>query len=308
MSVVDRDAPAARADGTAAFENETPARPAARRGRSGSRASTVTFYSGIAFIVIYCLAPYYWMVVSSFRRTSDIFSLSPIPQPFSLENYAAVFDPGQSFGRALVNSVIVAGTTTVVALAIGITTSYALARLKFRFKRALLAMIIATSMFPQVAIVVPLLKLFTGIGWINTYQAMIAPSLSFALPLAVWTLTTFFRQLPVELEHAALVDGCTRWQAFRRIILPLAAPGVFTTAIITFIGAWNEFLIALSMTNSPDYQTAPVAISQFSGAAAFVAPFGSQMAAGVIVTVPLLILVMIFQRRIVAGLAAGAVK
>jgi multiple sugar transport system permease protein len=268
----------------------------------------VTLYVGIAFIVVYCVAPYYWMVVSSFRRTSDIFSLSPIPRPFSLENYAAVFDPGQSFGRAIINSVIVAGTTTVVALLIGITTSYALARLRFRFKRTLLAMIIATSMFPQVAIVVPLLKLFTGIGWINTYQAMILPSLSFALPLAVWTLTTFFRQLPVELEQAAMVDGCTRWQAFRRIILPLAAPGVFTTAIITFIGAWNEFLIALSMTNSPDYQTAPVAISKFSGAAAFVAPFGSQMAAGVVVTIPLLILVMVFQRRIVAGLASGAVK
>jgi len=308
VSVVDRESAAARTESLAAAVKEAPARSATRRRRSGSRGSTAVFYLGIAFIVAYCLAPYYWMLVSSFRRTSDIFSLSPIPRPFSLENYSAVFDPGQSFGRALLNSVIVAGTTTVVALVIGITTSYALARLRFRFKRALLAMIIATSMFPQVAIVVPLLKLFTGIGWINTYQAMILPSLSFALPLAVWTLTTFFRQMPVELEQAAMVDGCTRWQAFRRIILPLAAPGVFTTAIITFVGAWNEFLIALSMTNSPDYQTAPVAISKFSGAAAFVAPFGSQMAAGVIVTIPLLIVVIVFQRRIVAGLAAGAVK
>jgi multiple sugar transport system permease protein len=307
MSVVDRESPAAGPRHAAVADNGAP-RSASGRRRSRSRNSTAMLYLGIAFIVVYCLAPYYWMVVSSFRRTSDIFSLSPIPRPFSLENYVAVFDPGQSFGRAILNSIIVAGTTTAVALLIGITTSYALARLKFRFKRALLAMIIATSMFPQVAIVVPLLKLFTGIGWINTYQAMILPSLSFALPLAVWTLTTFFRQLPVELEQAAMVDGCTRWQAFRRIILPLAAPGVFTTVIITFIGAWNEFLIALSMTNSPDYQTATVAISKFSGAAAFVAPFGSQMAAGVIVTIPLLVLVMIFQRRIVAGLAAGAVK
>ena len=307
MSIVDRETPASPTGVVAAAGDRTRERSAPRR-RSGSRGSTATLNVGIALIVFYCLAPYYWMVVSSFRRTSDIFSLSPIPRPFSLENYAAVFDPGQAFGRALLNSVIVAGTTTVVALLIGITTSYALARLRFRFKRALLALIIATSMFPQVAIVVPLLKLFTGIGWINTYQAMILPSLSFALPLAVWTLTTFFRQMPIELEQAAMVDGCTRWQAFRRIILPLAAPGVFTTAIITFIGAWNEFLIALSMTNSPDYQTAPVAISKFSGAAAFVAPFGSQMAAGVIVTIPLLIVVLAFQRRIVAGLAAGAVK
>jgi multiple sugar transport system permease protein len=308
MSVVDWKPPLARTDGVATSEQRAPASAAPRRRRSGSRGSTATLYLGIAFIVIYCIAPYYWMLVSSFRRTSDIFSRSLIPRPFSLENYAAVFDPGQSFGRALLNSVIVAGTTTVVALVIGITTSYALARLRFRFKRVLLAMIIATSMFPQVAIVVPLLKLFTGIGWINTYQAMILPSLSFALPLAVWTLTTFFRQMPVELEQAAMVDGCTRWQAFRRIILPLAAPGVVTTAIITFIGAWNEFLIALSMTNSRDYQTAPVAISKFSGAAAFVAPFGSQMAAGVVVTIPLLILVVVFQRRIVAGLASGGVK
>jgi multiple sugar transport system permease protein len=299
---------AARTGNVAPVAARKPSQSASKRRRSGSRGSTAIIYIGTAVMVIYCLAPYYWMVVSSFRRTSDIFSLSPIPSPFSLENYSAVFDPGQSFGRALLNSLIVAGTTTLVALAIGITTSYALARLRFRFKRALLAMIIATSMFPQVAIVVPMLKLFTDIGWINSYQAMILPSLSFALPLAVWTLTTFFRQMPLELEQAAMVDGCTQWQAFRRIILPLAAPGVFTTAIITFIGAWNEFLIALSMTNSPSYQTAPVAISKFSGAAAFVAPFGSQMAAGVIVTVPLLVLVIVFQRRIVAGLSAGAVK
>jgi multiple sugar transport system permease protein len=307
MSVVNPES-AARTSAVPVVEAGASTRSASKRRRSGSRTSTALLYLGIAVMVVYCLAPYYWMVVSSFRRTSDIFSLSPIPSPFSLENYSAVFDPGQAFGRALVNSLIVAGTTTLVALTIGITTSYALARLRFRFKRALLAMIIATSMFPQVAIVVPMLKLFTDIGWINSYQAMILPSLSFALPLAVWTLTTFFRQMPLELEQAAMVDGCTKWQAFRRIILPLAAPGVFTTAIITFIGAWNEFLIALSMTNSPDYQTAPVAISKFSGAAAFVAPFGSQMAAGVIVTVPLLILVIVFQRRIVAGLSAGAVK
>jgi len=156
--------------------------------------------------------------------------------------------------------------------------------------------------------VVPLLKLFTAIGWINTYQAMIVPSLSFALPLAVWILTAFFRQLPIDLEHAAMIDGCTRGQAFRKIILPLAAPGVVTTGIITFVAAWNEFLIALSMTNKATIQTAPVAISKFTGATQFETPFGSQMAAGVLVTIPLVILVLAFQRRIVAGLTAGAVK
>jgi multiple sugar transport system permease protein len=282
--------------------------PARRRRRNSASRWTWVYYGGLALIVLYCLAPFYWMVVSSLRRPADIFAVSLWPDPVSWENYAAVFDPSESFGQALLNSLIVAGSTTALALVIGITTSYALARLKFRFKGVLLSVIIATSMFPQVALLVPLLKLFTGIGWINTYQSMIVPSLSFALPLAVWTLTTFFRQMPHDLEHAAMIDGCTRWQAFVRVILPIAAPGVFTTAIITFVSAWNEFLIALSMTNSDQYRTAPVAVAQFSGVSQFVAPFGSQMAAGVILTVPLLALVIVFQRRIVAGLAAGAVK
>jgi multiple sugar transport system permease protein len=265
-------------------------------------------YAGILAVVVYCLAPFYWMVVSSLRRTSDIFDMSPVPSPVTLENYAAVLDPAQGFARALLNSVIVAGITTVAALVIATLTAYAMARLEFPFKRLVLTTIIATSMFPVVSIVVPLLKLFTSIGWINTYQAMIVPSLSFALPLAVWILTAFFRQLPVELEHAAMIDGCTRGQAFRKIILPLAAPGVVTTAIITFVAAWNEFLIALTMTNKASIQTAPVAISKFTGASQFETPFGSQMAAGVLVTIPLVILVLLFQRRIVAGLTAGAVK
>jgi multiple sugar transport system permease protein len=265
-------------------------------------------YTGVAAVVAYCLAPFYWMLVSSLRRTSDIFDTSLLPSPVSFDNYRAVFDPSQGFGRALLNSLIVSGITTVLALLLATFTAYAMARLEFRFKRLILVLIIATSMFPVVSIVVPLLKLFTDIGWINTYQAMIVPSMSFALPLAVWNLTTFFRQMPDELEHAAMIDGCTRGQAFRKIIVPLAAPGIFTTAIITFIAAWNEFLIALSMTNRPSIQTAPVAISKFSGASQFDVPFGSQMAAGVLVTIPLVIMVLLFQRRIVAGLTAGAAK
>jgi multiple sugar transport system permease protein len=265
-------------------------------------------YAGIAAVVAYCLAPFYWMLVSSLRRTSDIFDTSLLPSPLSLENYRAVFDPVQGFGKALLNSLIVAGITTVLALVLATFTAYAMARLEFRGKRLILTLIIATSMFPVVSIVVPLLKLFTDIGWINTYQSMIVPSMSFALPLAVWNLTTFFRQMPDELEHAAMVDGCTRGQAFRKVIVPLAAPGIFTTAIITFIAAWNEFLIALSMTNKPGMQTATVAISKFTGATTYETPFGSQMAAGVLVTVPLVVLVLLFQRRIVAGLTAGAAK
>jgi multiple sugar transport system permease protein len=265
-------------------------------------------YLGIAAIVLYCLAPFYWMLVSSFRRTSDLFSGSPVPAPLSVESYEAAFSPQNGFLRALGNSFIVAGVTTVLVLIIGILTAYALARLDFRFKNLVLAVIITTSMFPGISLLVPLLELFNAIGWFNTYQAMIVPSMSFALPLAVWNLTAFFRQMPTELEEAAQIDGCTPAQAFRKVILPLAAPGVFTTAIITFIAAWNEFIIALSVVNKQDLKTAPVITSQFTGQTNFDAPFGTQMAAGVIVTIPLVILVLLFQRRIVAGLTAGGVK
>jgi trehalose/maltose transport system permease protein len=276
------------------------------RGRLNPR--TIGAFLGMAVIVIYCLAPFYWMAVSAFRRPSDQFKNTALPDPLSLENFRAVFGPQVGFGRSLLNSVIVAGTTTLLTLIFGMFAAYALARLQFRGARLVAAAIIATSMFPGISLIVPLLKLFTDIGWINTYQAMILPSLSFALPLAVWNLTAFFRQLPVELEQAAMVDGCTRGQAFRKIIIPLAAPGVFTTAIITFIAAWNEFIIALSMVNEKRMQTATVAISRFTGAYGFDQPFGTQMAAGVVVTVPLVIMVLIFQRRIIAGLTAGGVK
>ncbi|MFV2177507.1 carbohydrate ABC transporter permease [Actinomadura sp. LOL_016] len=275
---------------------------------TGSRARRILAYAGIAAVAVYCLAPFYWMTISAFRRPQDQFDNSIVPVRWSLENFTAVFQGDNGFGRALLNSVVVAGTTTVLTLIIGIFTAYALARLRFRFKNALLGLIIATTMFPGISQLVPLLKLFTDIGWINTYQAMIVPSLGFALPLSIWLLNAFFRQLPFELEQAAMVDGCTRGQAFRKVIVPLAAPGVFTTAILTFIAAWNEFLIALSMVNEKDMQTATVAISKFTGVSGFDQPFGTQMAAGVIVTVPLIVVVLIFQRRIVAGLTAGGVK
>ena len=263
---------------------------------------------GVAVIVIYCLVPFYWMIVSAFRRPTDVGDNSIVPTPWSLGNFDAVFSPSVGFWRALGNSVIVAGTTTILTLIIGTFAAYTIARLDFRFKNIVAGVIIATSMFPGVALIVPLLKLFTDIGWINTYQSMILPSLSFALPLAVWTLATFFRQMPKELEEAAMVDGLTRGAAFRKVILPLAAPGMFTTAIITFIAAWNEFIIALTMVNEKDIQVATVTISQFTGASGFDSPFGTKMAAGVIVTVPLVIVVLIFQRRIIAGLTAGGVK
>jgi len=258
--------------------------------------------------VLYCLVPFFWMVVSSLRRPTDQFENTIIPSPISLTNFTDVFKAGTGFQRGLLNSLIVAGTVTILTLIIGMVAAYTLARLDFRGKNFVLAVIIVTSMFPGISLVIPLKKLFVNIEWINTYQAMIVPSLSFALPLAVWLLTAFFRQMPRELEQAAMVDGCTPAQAFRKVILPLAAPGVFTTAIITFIAAWNEFLIALTMVNRKEIQTANVVISQFTGTSGRDQPFGSQMAAGVVVTIPLVIAVLLFQRRIVAGLTAGGVK
>lgn len=265
-------------------------------------------YVGIGAIVLYCLAPFYWMVVSGLRRPSDQFATTPFPNPISFQNFQAAFSATNGFARALLNSFIVAGTTTVFTLAIGITAAYAIARLEFRFKNVVLAVIIATSMFPGISLLVPLLRLFVSLDWINTYQALIVPCMSFALPLTVFNLTAFFKQMPLELEGAAQVDGCTKWQAFRKIILPLAMPGVFTSAILTFIAAWNEFIIALSVTNEKDMRTAPVITALFTGQYKYDQPFGTQMAAGVAVTIPLVIGVLIFQRRIVDGLTAGALK
>jgi multiple sugar transport system permease protein len=297
----------------AAADSGAPSAPTAAAAAAGQPKAKRTWrsysvYAGLALIFAYCLAPFYWMIVSSLRRTADIFDNTLLPAPFSLENYVKVFDGSTMFGQALLNSLIVAGTTTVFALVLGVFAAYAISRLNFRFKSVILGVIIATSMFPGISVVVPLLRLFTDIGWINTYQAMIVPNLSFAIPLAVWNLTTFMKQLPFDLEEAAMIDGCTKWQAFRKVLLPLAAPGVFTTAILTFIHSWNEFIIALSMINNPAVQTATVAISKFTGATEFQTPFGEQMAAGVIVTVPLVIMVLVFQRRIVEGLTAGAGK
>ncbi len=265
-------------------------------------------YLGIALIIVYCLVPFYWMIVTALRRPTDTFSIAPIPSPPSFQNFIDVFNPNNNFGIALFNSVLVAGVVTILTLLIGTFSAYALARLDFRFKNAILGLIIACSMFPGIAMVVPLFKLFIDIGWINTYQALIIPAMSFALPLAVWNLTAFFRQMPAELEEAAMIDGCTQGEAFRRVIIPLAAPGVFTTAIIVFVTAWNEYIIALSMTNKPDYRTATVAVTFFTGTTGRDIPVGTIQAAGVILTVPLLIMVLIFQRRIVAGLTAGGVK
>jgi len=280
---------------------------AVRPRRRRSRTAPWWYLAGAA-IAVYCLLPFYWMIVSSLKSPRHIFDNSLLPTHPTLLNYEAVFGRQNTFGLALRNSAAIAGSVTVLALLLGIIAAYALTRLRFRGRSAVLGVFLATSMFPGVAILTPLFGLFADLGWIDTYRAMVIPDISFSLPLGIWILTSFFRAMPWELEAAARVDGATRGQAFRLVILPLAAPGVFTTAILVFISAWNEFMIANSMSQTPQSQPVTVAIAQFTGISQFDQPYGTQMAAGVIVTVPLIIIVLIFQRRIVSGLTAGGVK
>lgn len=291
---------------------DTAVKGAGRRGKKsvhrGSRLSMLGQNAALAAIIVFCLAPFYWMVVSSLKSPDEIFDNSLVPAEPTLLNYEAVFGAENTFVYALRNSFVIAGSVTIIALLFGVLAAYAIARLQFRFKTTVLALFLATSMFPGAAILTPLFQLFARLGWIDTYQAMIIPDISFSLPLGVWILTSFFRAMPWELEAAARVDGCSRGQAFRKIILPLAVPGVFTTAILVFISAWNEFMIANSMSQTPDAQPVTVAIAQFTGVSQYDKPYGTQMAAGVIVTIPLIILVLIFQRRIISGLTAGGLK
>ncbi|AJM78427.1 sugar ABC transporter permease [Rathayibacter toxicus] len=273
----------------------------------GSR-DTVFLLLGILLLIIFCVAPFYWMIVSSLKPSSAIFNNDIWPTELSLENYAALFTETNRFGLALRNSVIVAGMTTVIAMVVGVFSAYAIVRLRFPGKKILLAAILAASMFPGAAILTPLFQLFASIGWINTFPAMIVPDISFALPLGIWTLTSFFREMPWELEQAAMIDGASQARAFRSIILPLAAPGVFTTSLLVFTAAWNEYLIASKVSITANTNPVTVSIAKFSGSSQFDQPFGTQMAAGVIATIPLIILVLMFQRRIVAGLTAGGVK
>lgn len=285
-----------------------PDRPAIRR-RPRLTFATVRSYLGIAIIVIFCLAPFYWMVVTAFRQVGYTFDTTPWPTHVTLDNFRTAFSTslGNHFGRALVNSAIIGVCTTILAVAVGCFAAYAIARLNFPGKYLVLGVVLGASMFPGVALLTPLFQLFTNIHWIGGYQALIIPDISFALPLTVYTLTAFFAEMPWELEEAAVVDGCTPGQAFRRVLLPLAAPGLFTTAILAFISSWNEFLLASELSNDKT-QPVTVAIAQFTGSQPHQEPYTAVMAAGTIVTVPLVIMVLLLQRRIVAGLTAGGVK
>ena len=290
---------------TATTRPAVRARPQSRRG--GFLRERGWLLLGVAFIAVYCLAPFYWMIVSSLKA-NPLLDNSLIPTNPTLLNYREVFSSANNFQYALRNSVIVAGLTTVVALLIGVFAAYALARLQFRSKKLVLGAVLATAMFPLIALLTPLFQLFSNLGLIDTYPPMIITDISFTLPLAIYVLTSFFSEMPWELEMAAKVDGATPGQAFRKVIVPIAAPGVFTSAIIVFIAAWNEFLIAYTMTQTLASQPVTVAIAKFTGVSRFEQPFGTIMAAGVLVTIPLVILVLLFQRRIVAGLTAGGVK
>jgi multiple sugar transport system permease protein len=258
-------------------------------------------------IVVFCLLPFYWLVNISLKTGPDLSTADVFPPHPSLDNYSSIFK-NSSFTRALANSAIVSLTTTFIGVIVGSFAAYALARLKMRGKFLLLGIVLSITTFPQIAIAAPLFKLWADIGLYNTLIGLIIPYLTFALPLSIYILVSFFREIPRDLEEAALVDGATNFEAFRKVVVPLAAPGLATTAILTFIAAWNEFLLATTLTSSTAARTVPVAISQFTGSSQFEVPLGTQSAASVVISIPLIVLVLLFQKRIVAGLTAGAVK
>jgi multiple sugar transport system permease protein len=260
-------------------------------------------------ILLWAAFPLVWMVSLSFKDPATFRSAEPsfFPKEWTWTNYETVFSD-ELFTSALRNSFGIAIIATAISVVIAMFASYAIARLEFRGKKLLLSMALGIAMFPQAALVGPLFNMWRGLGIYDTWIGLIIPYLTFALPLSIWTMSAFFRQIPWEMEQAAQVDGATAWQAFRRVIVPLAAPGVFTTAILTFFFCWNEFLLAISLTSTDRARTVPAALSFFTGASQFESPVTAVMAASVIVTIPVVILVLLFQRRIVAGLTAGAVK
>ncbi|MBV9455296.1 MAG: carbohydrate ABC transporter permease [Rubrobacter sp.] len=278
-----------------------------KEGSFRSPKEAVIFYAVVILFVLASIFPLLWVFKMSIITKSELFASPPtiLPETPTGASYGTIFDDSR-FQKSLVNSTIVAGTTTVLCLLFGSLAAYAIARLRFRFRSSVMTLILALSFYPHVAIIAPLFLQFRQIGIINTYWAMIIPDTVFALPLAIWILIAFFKELPRDLEDAARVDGATAVQALRMVILPLVAPGVFTAAILTFIYAWNEFLIA--NTFAFDENTQPVTVTIPNFATIYTVDYGAQAAAAVVVTVPLVLLVLIFQRWIVSGLTAGAVK
>jgi ABC-type glycerol-3-phosphate transport system permease component len=259
-----------------------------------------------ALILLAVLFPLYWMVIASLSPEADLFAApSLVPGALSLDHYRALFDT-RDFLVPVRNSLVVAGATTLLVLPPAVMCAYALARMPLPGKRLLLALVLAVSMFPQIAIVAPLYLLLRELRLLDTYPGLVLPYLTFSMPLAIWLLTGFFRQLPRELEEAALLDGASRLRMLRDIILPVSWPGIASTAILTFLYCWNEFLFALSFTLGPDRYTVPVAIALFRGR--YQVPWGEVLAGALVATIPVALVVLLFQRHIVAGLTAGATK
>jgi len=265
------------------------------------------FWLLVAVIVVTATFPLYYAILTSFKSGTAIFEVSYLPRAVSLANYIHVLSEGV-FPRNLLNSVIVSAVVVLISLLLAVTASYALARIRFRGRGLLLVTVLSVSMFPQVAVLAGLFEMIRGFGLYNTLISLIISYMIFTLPFTVWVLTTFMRDLPVEIEEAAIVDGASPWVIVFKVFLPLLMPALAATGLLAFIAAWNEFLFALTFVVNNENRTVPVAIALLSGSTAFEVPWGSIMAASVIVTVPLIALVLVFQRRIVSGLTAGSVK
>ncbi|HET9759105.1 MAG TPA: carbohydrate ABC transporter permease [Nocardioidaceae bacterium] len=266
-------------------------------------------WSGFVLILVWCLLPVVWILSLSFKPVSETTVGSPqfLPKTWTIQNYKDII-ANPDFTRALANSFGIALISTALAVLFATFAAYAIARLEFRGKKLVLSLALAIAMFPVVSLVGPLFDMWRTIGLFNTWPGLIIPYMSFTLPLAIWTLSAFFREIPWEMEQAAQVDGATNWQAFRKVIVPLAAPGVFTAAILTFFFAWNEFVLAISLTSTTAARTVPAQLSYFVGPDPFNPPYSQLATASVVVTIPVIVIVLLFQRRIVAGLTAGAVK
>ncbi len=267
----------------------------------------LSFIALVTIIFVISIFPFYYAVVTSFKSGMAIFQVDYWPRDFSLSNYFSVITRGV-FGLQLLNSALVATSVVIVSLLLALTASYALSRIQFRGRTLMLLTVLSVSMFPQIAVLAGLFELIRSMGLYNSLWALVFSYMIFTLPFTVWVLTTFMRALPIEIEEAAIVDGASPMVIVMKVFLPLMWPALVTTGLLAFIHAWNEFLFAFTFLSSDEQRTVPVAIAMISGGTEFEIPWGNIMAASVIVTVPLVILVLIFQRKIIAGLTAGAVK
>lgn len=298
---------AQRTTAAPAASGRSPKRRSPKRRLRGEAKLHPVVWVFVIAVMGFSLIPFYWLVNTSLKKGVSLSKGELFPSQPTFENYLVVFQ-NPEFLLALRNSVIIAVVTTTVALVFASFAAYALARLEMRRKALILTLILSVTTFPAIAIAAPMFSIWREIGLYDTLLGLIIPKLTFALPLAIYTLTSFFREIPRELEESAYMDGATPFTAFRKVILPLAVPGLATTAILVFISVWNEFLLAVTLTTSPEARPVPVAIAFFSGTSEFDQPLGTISAASVIITVPLVILVLVCQKRIVSGMTAGAVK